>query len=112
MLLALCATTDRRKRTFEFIEPSLTSSQNLLISDRYIHCSLAYFYAQDLSLESVIKLNQSIPRPCIIFYRHLPSAAIIERLQKRNGLVLKYKEKLSFIEKFYQVYQFLSEIDE
>lgn len=39
-------------------------------------------------------LNQSIPRPYIIFYLHLPFAAIIERLQKRNDLT------------------FLSEIDE
>ncbi len=33
-------------------------------------------------------------------------------MQKRDGLNLKYEEKLSFIEKAYEVYQVLSEIDE
>ncbi|CAK01053.1 dTMP kinase [Bartonella tribocorum] len=112
LLLALLAATDRRKHTLEIIEPSLTSSQNFIISDRYVYSSLAYFYARGLSLESVIKLNQFIPRPCITFYLHLPPTAIIERLQKRDGLALKYEEKLSFIEKVYEVYQLLSEIDE
>nr|WP_244427575.1 hypothetical protein [Bartonella queenslandensis] len=87
------------------MEPSLTSSQNLLISDRYVYSSLAYLYARGLSIESVIKLNQSISRLCITFYLHLLLAAIIERLQKRDSLALKYEEKLLFIEKAYQVYQ-------
>ncbi|QEE08934.1 thymidylate kinase [Bartonella kosoyi] len=43
LLLALLAATDRRKHTLEIIEPSLTSSKNLLISDRYVYSSLAYF---------------------------------------------------------------------
>ncbi|QEE08935.1 hypothetical protein D1093_04710 [Bartonella kosoyi] len=60
----------------------------------------------------MIKLNQFIPRPCITFYLHLPPAAIIERLQKRDGLALKYEEKFSFIKKVYEVYQFLLETDE
>ncbi|WP_375685853.1 dTMP kinase, partial [Bartonella sp. TT110JLCBS] len=72
----------------------------------------AYFYARELSVESVVKLNQSIPRPHITFYLHLPPTTILERLQKRDGLNLKYEEKLSFIEKVYEVYQVLSEIDE
>ncbi|WP_375618684.1 MULTISPECIES: dTMP kinase [unclassified Bartonella] len=83
--------------------------QNLLISDRYVYSSLAYFYARELSVESVVKLNQSILRPHITFYLHLPPITILERLQKRDGLNLKYEEKLSFIEKVYKV---LSEIDE
>ncbi|WP_175868590.1 dTMP kinase [Bartonella gabonensis] len=112
LLLALLAATDRRKHTLEIIEPSLTSSQNLLISDRYVYSSLAYFYARGLSLERVIKLNQSIPRPHITFYFHVPPTSIIERLKKRDGLTLKYEEKRSFIEKVYEVYQLLSEIDE
>lgn len=112
LLLALLAATDRRKHTLEIIEPSLTSSKNLLISDRYVYSSLAYFYARDLSLETVVKLNQSLPRPHITFYLHLPPAVIIERLQKRDGLILKYEEKLSFIEKVCEVYRFLSKTDE
>ncbi|WP_273790294.1 dTMP kinase [Bartonella sp. CM31XJBT] len=112
LLLALLSATDRRKHTLEIIEPSLTSSQNLLISDRYVYSSLAYFYARELSVESVVKLNQSIPRPHITFYLHLPPTTILERLQKRDGLNLKYEEKLSFIEKVYKVYKVLSEIDE
>lgn len=112
LLLALLAATDRRKHMLEVIIPSLISSQNLLISDRYVYSSLAYFYARGLSVESVIKLNQSIPRPHITFYLHLPPTAIIERLQKRDGLILKYEEKISFIEKVYEIYQLLSEIDE
>ncbi|WP_375692407.1 dTMP kinase [Bartonella sp. AP4SXKL] len=112
LLLALLAATDRRKHTLEIIEPSLTSSQNLLISDRYVYSSLAYFYARELSVESVVKLNQSIPRPHITFYLHLPPITILERLQKRDSLNLKYEEKLSFIEKIYKVYKVLSEIDE
>ncbi|WP_342753409.1 dTMP kinase [Bartonella sp. ML70XJBT.G] len=112
MAFRALAATDRRKHTLEIIEPSLTSSKNLLISDRYVYSSLAYFYARDLSLETVVKLNQSIPRPHITFYLHLPPAVIIERLQKRDGLILKYEEKLSFIEKVCEVYQLLSEMDE
>ncbi|WP_273789115.1 dTMP kinase [Bartonella sp. ML70XJBT] len=112
LLLALLAATDRRKHTLEIIEPSLTSSQNLLISDRYVYSSLVYFYARGLSLESVIQLNQAIPRPQITFYFHLPPAVLIERLQKRDGLALKYEEKRSFIEKVYEGYQLLSKIDE
>ncbi|QEE11650.1 hypothetical protein MNL13_01095 [Bartonella krasnovii] len=112
MLLALLAATDRRKHTLEIIEPSLTSSQNLLISDRYVYSSLVYFYARGLSLESVIQLNQAIPRSQITFYLHLPPAALIERLQKRDGLALKYEEKCSFIEKVCEGYHYLSEIDE
>ncbi|WP_375676926.1 hypothetical protein [Bartonella sp. AP88XZML] len=38
-----------------------------------------------------------------------PPITILERLQKRDDLNLKYEEKLSFIEKVYKV---LSEIDE
>ncbi|EJF84130.1 hypothetical protein MCU_00798 [Bartonella elizabethae Re6043vi] len=60
----------------------------------------------------MIQLNQALPRPQITFYLHLPPAALIERLQKRDGLVLKYEEKRSFIEKVYEGYQLLSEIDE
>ncbi|WP_142415802.1 dTMP kinase [Bartonella massiliensis] len=112
LLLALLAATDRRKHILEIIEPSLTSSQNLLINDRYVYSSLVYFYARGLSLENAIKLNQSIPRPHITFYLHLPLAAIIERLQKRDGLTLKHEEKRSFIEKVSKAYQLLSEIDE
>ncbi|WP_019219802.1 dTMP kinase [Bartonella florencae] len=112
LFLALLAATDRRKHMLEIIEPSLTLSQNLLISDRYVYSSLAYFYARGLSLESVIKLNSSIPRPHITFYLHVSPAALIERLQKRDGLTLKYEEKRSFIKKVYEVYQLLSEIDE
>ncbi|WP_375654867.1 MULTISPECIES: dTMP kinase [unclassified Bartonella] len=109
LLLALLSATNRREYTLEIIEPSLTSSQNLLISDRYVYSSLAYFYARELSVESVVKLNQSILRPHITFYLHLPPITILERLQKRDDLNLKYEEKLSFIEKVYKV---LSEIDE
>ncbi|UNF37389.1 hypothetical protein MNL11_01100 [Bartonella krasnovii] len=112
LLLALLAATDRRKHTLEIIEPSLTSSQNLLISDRYVYSSLVYFYARGLSLESVIQLNQAIPRSQITFYLHLPPTALIERLQKRDGLALKYEEKCSFIEKVCEGYHYLSEIDE
>ncbi len=46
------------------------SSQNLLISDRYVYFSLAYFYAREFFVESVVKSNQSIPRPHITFYLH------------------------------------------
>ncbi|WP_208440743.1 dTMP kinase [Bartonella raoultii] len=112
LLLALLAATDRRKHILEIIEPSLMSSKNLLISDRYVYSSLAYFYARGLSLETVVKLNQSIPRPHITFYLHLPPFVIIERLQKRDGLILKYEEKLSFIEKVCEIYQLLSKTDE
>ncbi|GAA4659147.1 hypothetical protein [Bartonella pachyuromydis] len=90
LLLALLAATDRRKHILEIIEPSLMSSQNLLISDRYVYSSLAYFYTRDLS---VVKLNQSLPRPHITFYLHLLPAVIIERLQKRDGLILKIRRK-------------------
>ncbi|WP_330168792.1 hypothetical protein [Bartonella grahamii] len=50
------------------------------MSDRYVYSSLAYFYARGLSVESVVKLNQSIPRPHIIFYLHLPPTTILEGL--------------------------------
>ncbi|WP_375650938.1 hypothetical protein [Bartonella sp. OT172YNZD] len=59
LLLALLVATDRRKYTLEITEPSLTSSQNLLISDRYVYSSLAYFYARELFVESVVKLIYS-----------------------------------------------------
>ncbi|WP_370931506.1 dTMP kinase [Bartonella sp. DGB1] len=111
-LLALFAAADRRKHSIEVIEPALLSSDTLLISDRYIFSLLSYFSVIGMKLEYIINLNRNLLKPTLSFYLDVPSSVILQRLKERDGSILKFEEKLEFIEKVCAVFRYLTTIDE
>ncbi len=90
--LALFAAADRRRHVSETVCPSLKNNR-IVLSDRYVFSSLAYFGARGLEMSTVAKLNATIPRPDLAVYLDLAPTSLQDRIKSRDGKLLKYEEQ-------------------
>jgi len=90
--LALFAAADRHRHINEVIVPALSAGK-IVISDRYVFSSLAYFRIRGVADKFVEYINRGIPRPDHTFFLDVPAAVLLKRLQERDGNALKFEEK-------------------
>lgn len=110
-LLALWSAADRRKHKLDFLTKTLSDSNSLVLTDRYIFSSLSYFYARGLSFDYITAINNNIFKPTVSFYLQVPSDVILQRLEDRDGVRLKFEEKAGFIKKVCHMFFELTRID-
>ncbi len=89
--LARLAARDRRAHIEEVIRPAIGMGY-VVVTDRYVFSSIAYFLARDVSLPLLMSLNAPLPRPDLAVYLDVPPATLHERLRARDGGSRKREE--------------------
>jgi dTMP kinase len=96
--LALLAAADRQRHVRSVIAPAVAEG-TVVICNRYIYSTFAYFAARGLPLEFLRAINPLIPRPDLTILLDAPAQLSRERVQARDGEVLKFEERrLAFME--------------
>lgn len=91
--LALLAAADRLSHAAEVLRPALARGA-MVICDRYVFSSIAFFRARGLDPEFVALINAGIPRPDVAIYLDVPPEVSQARLRARDGeAALKAEER-------------------
>ncbi len=91
--LALFSAADRLRHYQTEIYPN-ESAGKIVISDRYVFTTYAYFMARGIGdLEWLKSINKFIPLPDITIYLDVPAEIALNRIIKREGISRKKEEK-------------------
>ncbi len=90
--IALLAAADRQHHVRTVIAPALAAGQ-WVITDRYVYSTFAFFTARGLDQRFVRIINSDVPRPDLSVLLDLAPEAARERVQRRDGRVLKHEER-------------------
>lgn len=95
---ALLFAVDRLQHFVNLIKPALDEGK-IVISERYVHSSLAYQPARGLSMEWVKKINSYAPRPDLTILIDVPAEVAFSRKRPSRSLDeferdLKLQEKV------------------
>lgn len=89
--LALLAASDKLRHYQLEIQPFVESS--IVLSDRYIYSSYAYFYARGLhNIKWLKEINKYLPLPDITFYFDIDPIIALNRVKCRDGNKIKAEE--------------------
>lgn len=109
-ILALFAAADRLRHVQEVIVPALKRGA-VVICDRYVYATFGVFLHRGVDFDLLATINSGIPRPDYAFYLDLPTAALQERLRKRDGNDLKFEERApERIESITSVYRAMEDL--
>ena len=96
---ALLFAADRREHTDEI---NRILNQNItIISDRYIHSSLAYQGALGLSLEWIRTLNRFALKPDLVLFLDIDPESSLKRLKQREQTVFEEANYLRLVREIY-----------
>ena len=98
---ALLFAADRYEHVAREIRPKLRRGY-IVVSDRYLHSSLAYQGASGLSLQWIRKINFFAPKPDLVILLDLPAEKALER--KLRGRKPRGFESLAFQRRVRKVY--------
>lgn len=91
-MLALFAAADRHRHIQEVVNPALTAGK-VVLTDRYVFSSIAYFQNRGVPQDFVLYINQGIPAPDFSFFLDVRPDILLERLIARDGEALKFEER-------------------
>ena len=94
---------DRKWHLRNIVIPALKEGK-IVISDRYFFSSFSYGWAEGLSLEKLIKLNDKFLLPDLVFFLDVEPRICLKRIKKR-GRGRTLFEKQEKLEKVYQNYK-------
>jgi dTMP kinase len=109
--LQLLFAADREDHLHRLVRPSL-EAQTIVISDRYLHSSIAFGAlgeGQKESFEYLQNLYKNFMQPDIIFLLKVPVDECIKRIQQRGGKIELF-EKKEFLEEVWKNYVLLAKI--
>lgn len=90
--MALFAAFDRLRHLRTLIRPALKQG-TIVLSDRYVYSSYAYFSARGLAdLDWLMALNREADKPDLVFYLDIEPELAVERIIARDGLSRKREE--------------------
>ncbi|MFQ6053954.1 MAG: dTMP kinase, partial [Candidatus Bathyarchaeia archaeon] len=92
---ALLFAADRFEHVRRIIEPALDGGR-IVVSDRYIHSSLAYQGAEGVSLEWIRELNRFAPRPDLGILLDVSPETGLGRMRRRRTVfeVYTYQQRV------------------
>lgn len=90
--LALFAAADRARHVDTVIRPALARGE-VVITDRYVYSSLAYFASRGVDATFLRTINQGVLRPDFAFFLDVRPTELLRRLRIRDGEELKYEER-------------------
>ena len=96
---ALLFAADRREHTDEINR--ILDQNKTVISDRYIHSSLAYQGALGLSLEWIRSLNRFALKPDLVLFLDINPESSLKRLQEREQTVFEEAHYLKLVREIY-----------
>ena len=82
---ALLFAADRVQHVVNVIDPALVNGK-IVISERYIHSSLAYQSARGLSMNWIKKINKYAPRPDLTILIDVPTEVAFSRVRPSRRL--------------------------
>jgi len=82
---ALLFAADRVQHVAEIILPALESG-NIVVTERYIHSSMAYQSARGLPLKWIKTINSRVPRPDLAILIDVPVADALKRIKPLREL--------------------------
>jgi len=90
--LALFSAFDRARHIREVINPALAQGK-IVLSDRYVYSTFAYFLARGLTdIEWLKLINRSVPIPSLTFYIDVDPEVAKQRIISRDGNSRKREE--------------------
>ncbi len=89
---ALLFALDRFEHVENNIKPALKEGKNV-VSDRYIHSSLAYQSAAGLDLNWIREINKFAPKPDIAIYIDVPPEFVVSRLKAKRSVMEKLENQ-------------------
>jgi dTMP kinase len=92
--IALIAATDRMIHIESEILPKLKSGF-VVLCDRYVYSTYAYFKARGANLNFVKEINRFVLEPDAVILLNIPSDLAISRVLARDGAARKFEEKNS-----------------
>lgn len=90
--IALIAATDRMLHIENTILPRLRDGE-IVICDRYVYSTYAYFKARNVDEKFVRELNKYVPEPDLGIFLKVDSKVAIQRILDRDGSSRKFEEK-------------------
>ena len=89
---ALLFALDRFEHVENTIKPALKEGE-IVVSDRYIHSSLAYQSAAGLDLKWIREINKFAPKPDIAIYIDVPPEFVVSRLKAKRSVMEKLENQ-------------------
>jgi len=83
---ALLFAADRADHTENVIKPMLQAGK-IVVSDRYLHSSLAYQGATGLDIEWIRKINRSAIKPDLAIYLDVPVEVVMKRCVNNKSVM-------------------------
>jgi dTMP kinase len=80
---ALLYAADRLLHVYETVEPALREGR-LIVSERYLHSSIAYQGAEGVDIEWIRELNRFAPKPDIAILLDIKPEIAVERMRDRR----------------------------
>jgi dTMP kinase len=110
--LALFAAADRRRHVTELVDPALSRNE-IVLTDRYVYSSLAYFSVRGVAMEETASINIDLPKPDLAVFLDVEPEVCLERIRRRDGGTLKFEEiDIAKIRKIREAYLRIAEIDD
>lgn len=102
----LAMALDRLFHVKKVIEPLLKNGY-IVITDRYIHSSIAYQGAKGIDIEWIKTVNRYAIEPDLVIYLRVPLEIALERIKKKEPR-WKYFEDVSRLKKVQEIYELLA----
>jgi len=99
----LAMALDRLFHVKKVIEPLLKNGY-IVITDRYIHSSLAYQGARGIDIEWIKTVNKYAIEPDLVIYLKVPLEVALERIKKKESK-WKYFEDVNRLKKVQEIYE-------
>lgn len=99
----LAMALDRLFHVKKVIEPLLKDGC-IVITDRYIHSSLAYQGARGIDIEWIKTVNRYAIEPDLVIYLKVPLEIALERIKKKESK-WKYFEDVNRLKKVQEIYE-------
>lgn len=91
--LALFAAADRQFHVRSVIEPMMNRAGAVVLCNRYIYSTYAYFMARGLPFSFLQSINPAIPRPDLSILLDIDVRLARDRVAARDGKIAKYEER-------------------
>lgn len=99
--MALFSAFDRMRQYQVEMQPRINKNE-IIIADRYVYSTYAYYIMRGLDLKWVMEINKYLPLPDCTIYIDISAERAYQRISNRNDMTLeednrKYMEKLRSI---------------
>ena len=98
--VALLFAADRLYHVERTIKPALSAGR-IVVTDRYVHSSIAYQTVSTRMRRWVMQINSLAPKPDLSILIDIPVEKAMERMQKRRRYIYERKEFLEQVRKEY-----------